>query len=112
MNPHIRTNATVTMDIHRVIWVQILAEQLTCSGRHVENPEQQRIFDDAEGLVGNASVLYFNALPTDDIAQLDQKVLHSAERTDITAEQLAEKHDRSREDDTHDYLHHAHAARQ
>ena len=109
---HPQGDFTLESRRHSVIRVQILAEQLTCRGRHKENPEQQRVFDDAEDLVGNASVLYFNALPTDDIAQLDQKVLHSAERTDITAEQLAEKHDRSREDNTHDYLHHAHAARQ
>ena len=77
---------------YRIVWVEVLAEQLARIHRHVEDPEHKGILDDAEHLVQNRSVAHLDALDVHGVACLAEKVLHCAQRADVCAEELAEQH--------------------
>ena len=93
-----------------VIRVQVLAEKLTGSGRHVEDPEYQRIFDYAEDFVCHAAVFDIDGFYADCVAKLHKKVFHCANRAQIAAEQFAEQDHSRRKGNSQDYLQGTHAA--
>jgi len=95
-----------------IIWVDVLAEKFAGLHSHVENPEKQSIFHDAEHLVEDGSVADLYRLDVHCVASLADEVLHSAQRTDICAEKLAEQHDGCQQGDAHHHLERRHAARQ
>ena len=94
---------------HCVVRVEILAEQLARRDRHVEYHEQQSVFDDPQSPIGDAA--RFQVEVHFQLAAAFAEVFPDCpQRTQITAEQLAEQDDAHGQYDSHHDLRHRHAA--
>ena len=101
---HPESDLSLESGCDRIVRVKILAEKLACLYCAVEYPEEKRVLDDAEHLVCDRSVADLQRLDVHSVACLADEVLHSAERADVCAEELAEKHDCSHQCEAHHHL--------
>lgn len=109
---HPKRDLTLESRGRGVVRVEILAEELACGQCHVEGDEQKHVLHDPQHLVGDTALIDVEGVEPDGLPEFLQKILHRSDGTEIAAEQLAEKHDCRREDNTHRDLHACHRARQ
>ena len=95
-----------------IIRIQVLAEQFTGRRGHVEDPEDEQIFDDAQQLVPEGAAADLHRFDPEAAAQHAQQVLDRADRAEVGAEQLAQQDHANSEGDAHEDLERTHAARE